>query len=151
MFVNFNDTPCQCKAKMHPSHFHKRRKGTLISTWVPFFISMVTVSWESFIRNLTSFMVIEIWNCTSFTWNCKKQNVWFRENESQGRRFWLFLRRAGGIGNRLKRRRGRMPRFPLRWEQMLRHGRVSFVSVRNIKHSLMNFPLRENRNASGNT
>ena len=29
-------------------------------TWVPFFISMVTVSWESFIRNRTNFILAEM-------------------------------------------------------------------------------------------
>ena len=33
---------------------------TFFFTWVPFFISMVTVSWESFIRNRTNFILAEM-------------------------------------------------------------------------------------------
>ena len=64
------DAQCQHNDKIYTSHFHNEKRHFCF-TWVPFFISMVTVSWESFMRNLTSFMMIEIWNCTSFTWNCK--------------------------------------------------------------------------------
>ena len=69
-------------------------------TWVPFFISMVTVSWESFIRNRTNFILAEMCLRSETEQIVAEMSIFHekldynqRENESQGRRFRLFMRR----------------------------------------------------------